>query len=108
MFAVVKLKGHQYIVSEDDGIQVDNVNEKDKGEELVVEEVLSVFDEDGENVDLGQPYLQDASVTFTVQNDEKGEKIEWMRFKSGERYKKKYGFRPEKTNLKVKKIDYNG
>jgi ribosomal protein L21 len=38
----------------------------EEGKSIEVKEVLSVFDEKGENVQVGAPYLSKASVTFDV------------------------------------------
>ena len=46
MYAVVQLQGHQYIVTEGQELVVDNIHQEE-GSELVIEDVLLVFDKEG-------------------------------------------------------------
>lgn len=103
MYAVVSLKGHQYIVSEGARIVVDSLGMED-GAELKVTEVLASFDEKGQSVSLGMPYVSGAHVLFTVINSQKGDKIRVVKFKRKNRYERNQGFRPHQTVLEVKKL----
>lgn len=103
MYAVVDLQGHQYIVSEKDEIVVDNVD-KAQGEKLVADKVLALFDENGNEVKVGAPYIRGASVEFDVWTTQKGEKVKILKFKRKTRYARLKGFRPLQTVLTVKKI----
>ena len=101
MFVVVDLQWHQYIVKEGDKIVVDKI--KTDNTEIVVDKVLMVFDENGENVEIGKPYL-DKKVVFKVIDNIKEDKITVIKFKNKNRYFRKYGFRPQKTILQVESI----
>ena len=57
MYAVIKLQGHQYIVSEWTELTVDNLSQKE-WEKLTIEEVLAVFDEAGTTVKVGTPFVK--------------------------------------------------
>lgn len=97
-YAVIRLQGRQYKVSEGDEILVDKMNDL-----KVTPEVLLVAD--GDNVKVGKPLVKDAKVTIKVVKDlEKGEKIEVYHFKAKSRYKKHTGFRPQYTRVLIQKI----
>lgn len=97
-YAVLRIKGHQYKVSEGEEVLVDYL-----GEEKPEVEVLMVAD--GEDVKVGKPVLKDAKVQVKVLKElEKGEKIDVRKYKSKSRYKKHIGFRAFLTRLLIEKI----
>ncbi len=107
MYAVVELKGHQYIVQEGDTITVDNVN-LDEGEKMVIDTVLLAFDDKADKVIIGTPYITNAKVECTVTKNQKWEKIRVIKFKRKNRYQRTIGFRPYQSLLHIKQIDING
>ena len=68
-YAVVRITGHQYKVSEGDEVLVDRL-----AEQKVEPEVLLVVD--GDKVSVGKPKVSGAKVTVKVLGEEKGEKID--------------------------------
>lgn len=107
MYAVVELKGHQYIVQEWDIITVDNVD-LDEWAKMTVDTVLLTFDDKGEKVIVGTPYIAKAKVECVVTKNQKWEKIRVIKFKRKNRYQRTIGFRPYQSLLEIKKIDING
>ena len=107
MYAVVELKGHQYIVQEGDTITVDNVD-LDEGEKMTIDTVLLAFDDKGEKVIVGAPYVAKAKVECIVTKNQKGDKIRVIKFKRKNRYQRTIGFRPHQSLLDIKKIEING
>lgn len=103
MYAVICLKGHQYIVSEGDSIIVDAMDTQE-GSEIEIKEVLSVFDEKADKVLVGAPYLAKAHVLCKVVSDQQGDKLRITKFKRKNRYQRIIGFRPQQTVLEIKKI----
>lgn len=98
-YAVVKVTGKQYRVSEGMEILVDKVNDTKK---LEYEVLLMV---DSGKVKVGKPVLKDAKIDFEVLQDvEKGDKVKIFKYKSKSRYRKRGGFRAKLTRLLVKKI----
>lgn len=97
-YAVIRLQGKQYKVSEKDEILVGKMSDlKAEPEVLLVS--------DGEKVKVGKPTLKDVKVKLKVLTEmEKGEKIEVYKFKAKSRYRKHIGFRPQYTRLLVEKI----
>jgi len=100
-FAVIKTGGKQYLVKEGDFITVDKIEAKEK--EKVNLETLMIFDEQGNNLDLGTPTLT-KKVEAEIVSHSKGEKIRVARFKAKVRYRRVKGFRPLLTTLRIVKI----
>jgi large subunit ribosomal protein L21 len=97
-YAVIRLQGRQYKVSEGEEVLVDKMNDL-----KLTPEVLLVAD--GEKVEVGKPVVKDAKVTIKILKEmEQGEKIEVYHFKAKSRYRKHTGFRPQFTRVLVEKI----
>lgn len=97
-YAVIRLQGHQYKVSEKDEILVDLLGDK-KPEP----EVLLISDEG--KVKIGKPIIKDAKITFKILEPEvKGEKIYVSKYKAKSRYRRRTGFRPKYSKLLVQTI----
>lgn len=97
-YAVVRLQGKQFRVSEGDEILVG------KMADLKTEPEVLLFI-DGEKIKIGKPTLKDVKVKLKVLAEmEKGEKIEVYKFKAKSRYRKHIGFRPQYTRLLVQAI----
>ena len=96
-YAVLRIKGHQYRVSEGQEILVDKV-----GEAKVEADILLVSI-DGK-VRVGKPVVKDAKVVIKVLGEEKGEKIDVYKYKSKSRYRRHTGFRSQLTRLLIQKI----
>lgn len=96
-YAIVRIKGHQYKVSEGEEILVDKIS----GGKVEADILLVVK---GDKVKVGKPIVKSAKVTFKILAEEKGEKIEVRKYKSKSRYRRHYGFRPQFTRLLVQKI----
>jgi len=103
MYAVISLQGHQYIVNEGLELTVDSLS-LEEGKSLVIDTVLAVFDEKGEPVKIGKPFVAGAKVEATVGVTQKGEKIQVIKFKRKNRYFRNKGFRPTETVLTINKI----
>lgn len=99
--AVISLKGHQYIVKENEEFFVDclGVNE---GSKVLPDEVLAVYNESKNSLD--KKSLKKAKVELEVIGNTKGKKIRVFTYKSKSRYRKTKGFRPSLTKVRVKKI----
>ena len=96
-YAVVRIKGHQYKVSEGQEILVDRIGDaKLEADILLVSKACKVK--------IGKPVIKDAKVTIKVLGEEKGEKIDVYKYKSKSRYRRHTGFRPQLTRLLIQKI----
>lgn len=96
-YAVIKVSGHQYKVSEGEEILVDKLSDS-----KVEPVVLLVVDEG--KVSLGKPTVSDIKIKIKVLGEEKGEKLDVYKFKAKSRYRKHIGFRPKYTRLLIEKI----
>lgn len=96
-YAVVRIAGHQYKVSEGQEILVDKlIGTK------VEPEVLLLVNYD--KVSVGKPKVAGAKVSFKVLGEEKGEKVDVRKYKAKSRYRKHIGFRPQYTRLFIQSI----
>ncbi len=95
-YAIIKLQGHQYKVSEGETIVVDKI------EGAPAAEILLLVN--GDDVKIGDPIVKDAKISFKVLGDEKGDKLYIRKYKAKSRYRRKTGFRSSLTRLQVEKI----
>ena len=100
-YAVVKISGSQYLVSEGDQIKVNKLPQME-GEKVAFKNVMLKVD-DGEVV-IGRPNIEKAQVTATVVKQLKGDKIRVAKFKAKTGYRRVTGFRSRLTSLKIEKI----
>lgn len=103
MYAVIKIQGHQYIVSEGAELVVDKLSQNE-WEKISIEEVLAVFDESWTTVKIGKPFIKWAKVEASVWTTQKWEKVDVVKFKRKTRYSRKRGFRPTETILTINSI----
>ncbi len=102
MFAVIETGGKQYKVTEGDVIFVEKLGASD-GEKVTFDKVLAVSN--GDNTNVGAPYVDGASVTANVIKSGKGKKILVMTYKSKKNEKKKQGHRQPYTKVQIEKIN---
>jgi len=100
-YAVVKTGGKQYLVKENDVVNVDRIDAKEKNK--VELETLLRFDNEGKEVEIGSAVLE-KKVQGEVVSHLKGDKIRVARFKAKVRYRRVRGFRPQLTTLKIIKV----
>jgi large subunit ribosomal protein L21 len=98
-FAVIRISGKQYKVSEGEEILVDKLVDIKK----VSPEVLLFVD--GEKIEIGKPVVTKTKVTVKVLAEvEKGEKIDVFKYKAKSRERRHVGFRAKYTRLLIEKI----
>lgn len=100
-YAVVSYSGRQYKVSEGAEVLFDKLDEK-SGSKIELSDVLLVS-EDGK-AKIGTPHVSGAVVSAQVVGQEKGEKIEVVKFKAKARYRRHTGFRPQYTRVRIERI----
>jgi len=101
MYAIVKIGGHQYKVEKDQTIFVNRLATED--ENVTFEDVLLVKDDDG-NVKIGQPTVEGSTVTATVVENLKSDKVIVFKKKRRKGYRVKNGHRQPITQLKIENI----
>ena len=102
MYAIIETGGKQYKVAEGDVVFVEKLD-VEAGETVTVDKVLVVAD--GEDVKVGAPYVDGASVTADVVKNGKDKKIIVYKYKPKKGYHKKQGHRQPYTKLEIKKIN---
>jgi large subunit ribosomal protein L21 len=98
MYAVIKTGGKQYRVSEGDTLRVEKLA-ADAGASLEIDSVLMVAD--GDNIQIGAPYIQGGKVTATVVSHGRGDKVEIIKFRRRKHHDKRTGHRQHFTELKI-------
>ena len=101
MFAVLNTGGKQYKVSQGDLIKVEKL-ESDVGDKVTLSQVLMVGQ--GEDVEVGSPYVSNCEVTSEVVEQGKGAKIIVFKKKRRKGYRRKNGHRQRFTQLKITEI----
>ena len=101
MYAVIKTGGKQYKVSEGETLKIEKL-EVDPGKKVTFKEVLMVAD--GDNVQLGAPLIEKASVEAKVISQGKGKKVNILKFKRRKYSMKQQGHRQLFTEIQIGKI----
>lgn len=99
--AIIKTGGKQYLVTEGQRLKVEKLNQSE-GDEFEFEKVLLFAN--GQEIKVGQPYVEGVKVRAKVLKNGKGEKKIVFRFKNKTRYKKKKGHRQAYTEVQILSI----
>lgn len=100
-YAVVEVNGLQYRVFEGGEIETSRLNNKE-GDTVELDKVL--ISVDGEEVKIGSPFIEGKKVSAVVEKLFLGEKVKVAKFKAKTGYRRKMGFRPKRSLLKINKI----
>lgn len=99
MFAVLATGGKQYKVAKGDTIQVEKLA-GEVGDQVELANVLMVVDDD-DNVNVGKPVLEGASVKAEIVDQGRHRKIIIFKMKRRKNYRRKAGHRQPFTALKI-------
>ena len=102
MYAIIATGGKQYKVAEGDVIRVEKLG-VDAGESVTFDQVLVVSND--EDLKIGTPVVDGASVTATVVKEGKAKKVIVYKYKPKTGYHKKNGHRQLFTEVKIEKIN---
>lgn len=100
-YAVIQSGGKQYKVAEEKVIEIDKL-EAIAGDQHIFDKVL-LYVNDGA-IQIGQPNLDNVSVTAKILDQIKGKKIRVAKFKAKARYRKVQGHRQHLTRVIIEKI----
>jgi|SRR5690625_3949793 large subunit ribosomal protein L21 len=100
MYAIIETGGKQVKVEEGQEIFVEKVN-ADAEETVTFDKVLFVG---GDDVKVGAPYVDGATVTAKVEKQGRQKKITVFKYKPKKNYKRKQGHRQPFTKLIIDKI----
>ena len=101
MYAIVSINGIQTKVTPDETLEVPRLK-GNPGDKLTFDQVMLVSD--GDKITVGKPFLPGASLTAEVVDHFRGEKIRIFKFKRRHDYRRRRGYRDERTRLRVTSI----
>ena len=101
MYAVIKTGGKQYRVSEGETLKIEKI-ELEPGKKVTFNEVLMIAD--GDNVQVGSPLVEKASVEAKVISQGKGKKVNILKFRRRKNSMKRQGHRQLFTEIQIGKI----
>lgn len=102
MYAVIVTGGKQYKVSEGDTLFVEKLN-AEEGAAVTFDQVLVAGE--GENVKVGAPTVEGATVEAKVVKNGRSKKIYVFKMKRKKNYRRKQGHRQPFTKVEITKIN---
>ncbi len=102
MYAIVMTGGKQYRVEKGESIIVEKLNEAEKGQEVVLDQVLMIAD--GDKATIGKPTVEGASVVAKVIAQKRLPKVLVFKKKAKNGYKKMQGHRQYVTEIEITDI----
>lgn len=102
-FAVIQTGGKQYKVAVGDEIAVEKIKgDYNVGDKITIESV--VLKDDGKVTELGSPYIEGSTVSATITESGKLDKVMVVRYRQKSRYHKRNGHRQPYMTLKIDAI----
>lgn len=105
MYAIIETGGKQYRAEEGKVLRVEKLPEA-KGDVVVFDRVLLL--NNGQDVKVGNPYLEGCRVEGKITAAGRGRKIVVFKFKAKKNYKRKQGHRQPFSEVLVNKIQIEG
>ncbi|WP_170007806.1 50S ribosomal protein L21 [Bacillus fonticola] len=101
MYAIIETGGKQVKVEEGQTIFVEKLDAS-AGETVTFDKVLLVG---GDNVKVGSPVVDGATVTAKVEKQGRAKKLVVFKYKAKKNYRRKQGHRQPYTKLTIEKIN---
>ena len=101
MYAIIESCGRQYKVTEGDVVFFEKLD-AEEGKKVTFDKVVLVSDD--KKIEVGAPYVQNASVEGTVVSHGKGKKIIVYKYKPKKNYRRTQGHRQPYTKVEIKSI----
>ena len=102
MKATILTQGKQYTVRAGDVLVVDRFPNAEAGSTIAISTVLAAGE--GSDLRVGRPYLDGASVTATVVEHRRGDKVIVFKKKKRKGYERKQGHRSELSVIKIDSV----
>ena len=102
MYAIIISGGKQYKVRAGEKLKVERIDVHE-GSTYVVKQVLAVGE--GDQLRIGTPLVDGASVTTTIVGHGQGDKVRIFKMRRRKHYRKSQGHRQQFTELQVTSID---
>ena len=101
MYAIVNISGHQYRVTENERLKI-ALLEAEAGNKVNFDQVLLL--DDGKKINIGEPFVKNASVSAKVLEHGRDKKILVYKKKRRKGYQRKNGHRQDYTLIQVDTI----
>jgi len=105
VYAVIMSGGKQYRVSEGDVIHVEKLD-AESGTPVEFKDVLLIQTE--AKTYIGQPRVEGASVTGTLESQGKDDKVLVFKYKKKKQYRRTRGHRQQHSAVRIEKINIAG
>ena len=102
MYAVIASGGKQYKVETGEVLRLEKIS-GEVGDKISFDNVLMFSD--GENVQVGQPALENVAVQGHIVEQDKAKKIIVFKYKRRKRYRRTQGHRQQFTAVQIDSID---
>lgn len=103
MIAVIETGGKQYLITPQQQIKIEKLNNVKEGDEITFDKVLLLVDDEN-NIKIGKPYLEGVTVSAQITKAGRDKKVIVFRYHSKTRYHKKKGHRQPYMKAIVKEI----
>jgi large subunit ribosomal protein L21 len=101
VYAVIETGGKQHKVTEGEILKIEKLD-AEVGSEVTFDKVMMIRQD--EQVTVGQPYVENASVTAEVLEQGKAKKVIVFKYKRKKNYQRKKGHRQLYTAVRIKAI----
>ena len=101
MYAVIEAGGKQHKVEIGQILEVDLMQEE-SGSDHAFENVMLFVD--GDDVQIGQPFIENAKVIAEIVEEVKGDKVTILRFRRRKHSMRKIGHRAKHSEIEIKNI----
>lgn len=103
MYAVVETDGRQYQVTEGRYIDVDLINNEPE-DKVTYDKVVAIIA--GEKTQIGQPYIEGATISAKILNHGKSKKVIAYKMRRKKGYRLKKGHRQNFTRILIENIEF--
>jgi large subunit ribosomal protein L21 len=98
MYAVISTGGKQYKLAQGDVCRVEKLD-AEEGATVDLDKVLMIAD--GDNINIGTPFVDGGKVTATIKAHGRAKKVEIMKFRRRKHHQKRTGHRQYYTEIEV-------
>ncbi len=98
MYAVISTGGKQYKLAQGDVCRIEKLD-AEEGASVEIDKVLMIAD--GDNINIGTPFVDGGKITATVKSHGRAKKVEIMKFRRRKHHQKRTGHRQYYTEIEV-------
>ena len=98
MYAVISTGGKQYKLAQGDVCRIEKLD-AEEGASVDLDKVLMIAD--GDNINIGTPFVNGGKVTATIKAHGRAKKVEIMKFRRRKHHQKRTGHRQYYTEIEV-------